>query len=162
MCLPIESSLLRMSLTRTSATCMPSTHQMEAVVVGNFYINSLAQMGTGYSTPAVSLLDIATESHEEFVEKTFVSGCKVCGYLPWKHPSAFQLLQFCSSPSYKQKRFMWPCSKLFWLCLSCKQLLVSTITAKLMSKFVFVPPPNNRLLSLDCILSKVGIVHNYT
>jgi len=29
---------------------------MEAVVVGNFYINSLAQMGTDYSTPAVSLL----------------------------------------------------------------------------------------------------------
>ena len=96
-------------------------------------------------------------------KKTFVSGCKVRGYLPWKHPSAFQPLQFCSSPSYKQKRFMWPCSKLFWLCSSCKQLLVSsTITAKLMSKFVFVPPPNNRLLSLDCILSKVGVAHNYT
>jgi len=35
---------------------MPSMHQMEAVVVGNFYINLLAQMGTDYSTPAVSLL----------------------------------------------------------------------------------------------------------
>jgi len=55
---------------------MPSTHQMEAVVVGNFYINLLAQMGTDYSTPAVSLLDIATEPHEE---KTFASGCKVRG-----------------------------------------------------------------------------------
>jgi len=29
---------------------------MEAVVVGNFYVNLLAQMRTEYSTPAVSLL----------------------------------------------------------------------------------------------------------
>jgi len=91
-------------------------------------------------------------------KKTFVSGCKVCGYLPWKHPSAFQPLQFCSSPSYKQKRFMWPCSKLFWLCLSCKQLLVSsTITAKLMSKFVFVPPSNNAYCHWTVYLAKLAL-----
>ena len=52
----IESSLLRLSLTRASATCMPSTHQMEAVVVGNLYVTLLAQMQTDYSTPVVSLL----------------------------------------------------------------------------------------------------------
>jgi len=31
-------------------------HQMEAVVVENFYVNLLAQMRTDYSTPVVSLL----------------------------------------------------------------------------------------------------------
>ena len=35
---------------------MLSVHQMEAVVVGNFCVNLLAQMRTDYSTPAVSLL----------------------------------------------------------------------------------------------------------
>jgi len=31
-------------------------HQMEAVVVENFYVNLLAQMCTDYSTPVISLL----------------------------------------------------------------------------------------------------------
>ena len=51
----IESSLVCLH-TRASATCVLSVHQMEAVVVGNFYVNLLAQMRTDYSTPAVSLL----------------------------------------------------------------------------------------------------------
>ena len=44
---------------------------------------------------------------------------KVSGYLLWENPAAFQSLQLCSSLRCKQKRFVWPCSKLFWLCLSC-------------------------------------------
>jgi len=51
----IESSLVCLH-TRASATCVLSVHQMEAVVVGNFYVNLLAQMCTDYSTPVVSLL----------------------------------------------------------------------------------------------------------
>ena len=35
---------------------MLSVHQMEAVVVENFYVNMLTQMRTDYSTPVVSLL----------------------------------------------------------------------------------------------------------
>ena len=35
---------------------MLSVHQMEAVVVGNFYVNLLAQMHTNYSTSVVSVL----------------------------------------------------------------------------------------------------------
>jgi len=101
-----------------------TTHQMEAVVVGNLYINSLVQMRTDYSTPAVSLLvgHRYRATRRVFRKNVFkiVSACKVCGYPPREHPAAFQSLQFCSSPSYKQKHFVWPYSKLFWFSLSCK------------------------------------------
>ena len=62
------------------------------------------------------------------------------------------VLQLCSSPTCEQKRFVWPCSKLLWLCLSCKYLLVSsTFAANWRRKCVFVPPSNSCLLSLDCV-----------
>ena len=54
---------------------------------------------------------------------------KVRGYPLWENRAAFQALQLCSSPTCEQKRFVWPCSKLLCLCLSCKELLVSSTFA---------------------------------
>jgi len=47
---------VRLQRARISHLRALSVHQMEAVVVRNFYINLLAQMLTDYSTPVVSLL----------------------------------------------------------------------------------------------------------
>jgi len=70
----------------TSATCVPSAHQMEAVVVGNFYVTLLAQMHTDYSTPVVSLLvGQHYRATRRTVEKKYSSlslfAYKVRGYL---------------------------------------------------------------------------------
>ena len=70
------------------------------------------------------LWDSITGPHEEFLTKKYSSlslfAYKVHGYLLWENLAAFQALQLCSSPTCEQKRFVWPCSKLPWLCLSCK------------------------------------------
>ena len=71
---------------RASATCVLSVHQMEAVVVENFYVNLLAQMRTDYSTPAVSLLvgQQYRATRRVFDEKVFqfVSVCLQSSWVP--------------------------------------------------------------------------------
>jgi len=124
LCLLIESSLVHLQRAHASATCVLSVHQMEAVVVGNLYINLLAQMHTDYSTPVVSSAYRATwrifenTKYSLFAYEVHVSVCLQSSWVPALR--AFQSLQLCSSPSCKQKCFMLPCSKLLWLCLSCK------------------------------------------
>ena len=70
------------------------------------------------------LWDSITGPHEKFLTEKYSSlslfAYKVHGYLRWENLTAFQALQLCSSPTCEQKRFVWPCSKLLWLCLSCK------------------------------------------
>ena len=70
------------------------------------------------------LWDSITGPHEEFLTEKYSSlslfAYKVRGYLLWENLTAFQALQLCSSPTCEQKRFVWPCSKLLWFCLSCK------------------------------------------
>ena len=72
--------------TRASATCVLSVHQMEAVVVGNLYVNLLAQMRTDYSTPVVSLLVgqhyRATQSVFDKKVFQFVSVCLQSSWVP--------------------------------------------------------------------------------
>jgi len=68
-----------------SSTCVPSVHQMEAVVVGNFYVNLLTQMRTDYSTPVISLLvgQHYRATRRVFEEKVFqfVSVCLQSSWL---------------------------------------------------------------------------------
>ena len=100
--------------TCTSATCVPSMHQMEAVVVGHFYVNLFTQMCTDYSTPVVSLLlgQHYRATRRVFGEKYSSLSLFVRWYLLWENPAAFQSLQLCSSPRCEQKCIVWPCSKL--------------------------------------------------
>ena len=81
----IESSLARLH-THGSATCVPSVHQMKVVVVGNLYVNLLAQMRTDYSTPVISLLvgQHYRATRSVFEEKVFqfVSVCLQSSWLP--------------------------------------------------------------------------------
>jgi len=66
----IESSLVRLQRTCASATCVLSVHQMEAVVVENFYVNLLAQMCTDYSS-RFSACGTALQGHtKSFWQKT--------------------------------------------------------------------------------------------
>ena len=94
----ITSACARVCNARASATCVPSVHQMEAVVVGNFYVNFLAQMRTDYSTPVVSLLvgQHYRATRSVFDKKKYSSlslfAYKVRGYLLWENLAAFQAL----------------------------------------------------------------------
>jgi len=71
---------------RASATYGVSVHQMEAAVVGNFYVNLLAQMRTDYSTPVVSLLvGQHYRATRRFFDKKvfqFVSVCLQSSWVP--------------------------------------------------------------------------------
>ena len=65
---------------------MLSVHQMEAAVVGIFYVNLLAQMRTDYSKPVVSLLvgQHYRATRRVFYRKVFqfVSVCLQSSWVP--------------------------------------------------------------------------------
>jgi len=95
---------------------------MEAIVVGNFYVNLLTQMRTDYSTPFVSLLVgqhyRATRRVFETKVFQFVSVCLQSLWLPALRESS--CLSVTADLFFSRMRFVWPCSKLLWLFLSCK------------------------------------------
>jgi len=103
---------------------------MEAVVVGNFYVNLLIQMRTDYSTPFLCLWDRITRPHTVFDKRVFqfVSVCLRSSWVPaLRESSCLSGTELCSSPTCEQKHLVWPHSKLL-LCLSSYFFLPSQQT----------------------------------
>ena len=69
--------------------------------------------------PYISALSIYMASLQGY-KKSFSSSpwfvLEVTRNLFFEYPGAFQLLPLSSIPRCEEKRFMWPCSELLWLC----------------------------------------------
>ena len=74
--------------------------------------------------PVFYLYDIANRATQRvFEKKVFISPWfvfEVSRYPFFEYLGAFQPLPLGFIPRYEEKRFMWPCSELLWLCLSHK------------------------------------------
>ena len=72
----------------------------------------------------IYLYDITAGPHKVSLKEKFPVCCtlflKSLGTCFFEYPVAFQPLPLCSNLRYEQKRFVWPCSELLWLCLSHK------------------------------------------
>jgi len=118
-CLLIESSLLH----------LPHAHQPPECQV-HIKWKLLLEISTSTCLPRCTqttahqsflcLWDRATGPHKEFLENIFqfVSVCLQSSWIPALR--AFSCLSAMFFLGCKQKLFVWPCSKLLWLYLSCE------------------------------------------